>query len=110
MPVPNTNLGELLGPSRTWVLRNTMKTPKGLTIKELREGICDGGSLTGTNKKTAILRIWGGYNFIEYPRSELRKVFRELEKRITVLQSGIEEPTATDRLLLIVLKSFAGDN
>ena len=81
-----------------------------MTIDQIEKSLVEPGmGVAGAMPDTAILRLWDKYQFIEYPRKELKQVIEELRGRIALISMGVESPTATDRLLLTVLKSFAGD-
>ena len=80
-----------------------------MTIDEIEENLTKPGDYAGIDEKDAILRLHNAYGFIQYPRKELKQVMADLRERIVVLKCGLEKPTASDRLLLIVLQSFAGD-
>jgi hypothetical protein len=80
-----------------------------MNLEDLKNEMCNGGGYTGTNKHTAILRFNTPYNFVEYRREELQKVFDELSVRIMMVQCGIDSLSATDKFLMSILNAFCGE-
>lgn len=80
-----------------------------MSIDEIEEVLTTPNSITSQLQDDALLRIWDDYNFIQYPRAELKQVIKELKSRMIAIQCGVERPTASDRLLVTLLKSFACD-
>jgi len=80
-----------------------------MSIDEIEEILTTPNSVTSMHKTDALLRIWDSYNFIQYPRAELKQVMKEMKAKLIAIQCGIERPTASDQLLFTLLKSFACD-
>ena len=78
-------------------------------LDEIEQLLTTPNEITAFMPDVALLRIWHDYNFIEYPRSELKQVMDEMRQRILIWETGLEKPSASDRLLFILLRSFACD-
>lgn len=86
-----------------------MKNKNNLTLKEMEKLLCEPSEFSALMKDDAILKLWGSYRFIQYPRRELKKLFDELRGKIICIEAGISEPTAMDKFVLCVLKRMSGN-
>lgn len=80
-----------------------------MTVSEMRQALCKPSWCSSHHQTIAILRLNSPFQFIEWPREEMKKVFDELELKLSLVESGIESFTASDRLLFYLLMVMAGD-
>ena len=81
-----------------------------MSIDEMEKMLTEPGPYTAQIRDYALLRIYDGYGFIQYPRSELKLVMSEIKTKIKLVECGVETFSASDRLLFKLLQSFVGDS
>ena len=57
-----------------------------MTIEEIEQCLTEPGEYSSNMEKNAILRLYSYCGFIEYPREELKQLFKELKLRIFSIQ------------------------